>query len=79
MSSKYSSITELDKCINTTYETLIKEYKKISEKEESINEEHSQKEEDLPDYEGMFEIEDKIYFITAILKFYIRKKKKIFH
>ena len=66
LDESFTSIyNNINKCINTTYETLIKEYKKISEEEESINKEYYKKEENLPDYENNFEIEDKIYNITA--------------
>lgn len=61
LDSSIKNINEnINKCINITYDTLINEYKKLSEEEEPINETLSKNEEskNIFDY---FEIEDTIY------------------
>ena len=55
---------DIDKCINATYETLIKEYKKISEEEKSINEEYSNNNE-FSLIKNLLDVEDTIYYIDA--------------
>ena len=56
----------INKCINITYETLIKEYKNISEKENPLNEEFSKNEEKRDLFDN-FETEDNKYFISTEL------------
>ena len=59
---------DINKCINISYETLINEYKKLSEEEESINEEYSNNEIDTNYYYHNFEIEGTTYYIEAKIK-----------
>ena len=59
---------EINKCINITYETLIKEYKKLSEKENLINEEYQKNEEEINTIDTYYQIEDDYYFIEAKIK-----------
>ena len=59
---------DIDKCINISYETLINEYKKLVEEEESINEEYSNNEIDTNYYYHNFEIEGTTYYIEAKIK-----------
>ena len=58
---------DLNKCINITYEELIKEYKKLSE-EEPLNEEYRNNEKKLNIDTYKFETEDTTYYITTEIK-----------
>ena len=58
----------LNKCINTIYENLKDQYKKIADKEDPIDEEDTKIEEELNEISNNFKIEKKRYYITANIK-----------
>jgi hypothetical protein len=58
----------LNKCINTIYETLKNQYKKIVEEDSPIDEEDTKIEEELNEISNNFMIEKTRYFISANIK-----------
>jgi hypothetical protein len=70
---------DMDKFINITDETIIKEYKKIYEEEKPINEEYSEVKEFNETFQNTIKIEEKTYSINAEIKNIIIYSQFIFH